>query len=329
MPGVNDPGMTLLFGRELLGLGDPAIDAAGQTDLFADIVRGLLVELGDLLIVEDAEIVELLLDRARNAGQLLEVVGDAARTGELLEAETFGCWRGRDLLGDDRLLLRADVDAEIALRARDAVDGGLRDQLAVERDGAAGVVIAGHGVSDALRIAVGVDDGRHRNAEALGLLDRDVFLVGVDHEQQVGHAAHVANAAERAVELVALALHREALLLGVTGGFTRIEHLVELAQARDRARNRLPVGQRAAEPARVDVVLRRTLRGVGNRVLRLALCADEEDAAAFGNGVAHGLERAMQHRHGLGQVDDVDVIAGAADVLTPLRVSAGGLIAEV
>ena len=48
---------------------------------------GLLVELGDLRIVEDAEIVELLLDRRRNAGQLLEIVGDAARPGQLLEAE--------------------------------------------------------------------------------------------------------------------------------------------------------------------------------------------------------------------------------------------------
>src|SRR5882672_1123555 len=64
-------------------------------------------------------------------------------------------------------------------------------------------------------------------------------------------------------------------------------------------------------------------------VLRLALGADEQDAAAFGGGVADSLERTMQHRHGLGEVDDVNVVAGAEDVLTHLRVPTVGLVAEV
>ena len=37
----------------------------------------------------------------------------------------------------------ADVDAGLALGAADAVDGGPGDQVAVERDRAAGVVVAG------------------------------------------------------------------------------------------------------------------------------------------------------------------------------------------
>ena len=41
-------------------------------------------ELGDLRVVEDAEVVELLLDRRRHAGKLLEIVGNAARTGQRL-----------------------------------------------------------------------------------------------------------------------------------------------------------------------------------------------------------------------------------------------------
>ena len=61
----------------------------------------------------------------------------------------------------------------------------------------------------------------------------------------------------------------------------------------------------------------------------LPLGADEQDAAALGDGVADGLERAMQHRHGLGQIDDVDVVAGAEDVLAHPRVPAVGLMAEV
>ena len=88
-------------------------------------------------------------------------------------------------------------------------------------------------------------------------LMRDVFLVGVDHEQQVGQAAHLLDAAERAVELFLLARERQALLLGVAGRASPVlEHLLELAQPLDRGRDRLPVGQRAAEPARIDVILR-------------------------------------------------------------------------
>src|SRR5437870_2797671 len=83
------------------------------------------------------------------------------------------------------------------------------------------------------------------------------------------HAAHVLDAAERAVELVALALPRQTLLLGVALGLARGEHLLELAQALDRFGDGLPVGERAAEPARVHVILRRALGSVGDRILRL------------------------------------------------------------
>src|SRR5689334_7995260 len=288
-----------LFGRQFLGLYDPAIDAAGQSDLFADVVRGLRIELGDLREVEDAEVVELLLDRRRHAGQLLEIVCNTARARQLLEAEIAGRGRGRNLFLHDRLFGSAGIDAHFTLRGRNSVDRRLGNEVAVERDGAAGVVVARHDVSDARRIAVGIDDGSDRNVETLGFLDRNVFLVGVDHEQKVWYATHVLDAAERAIELVALALHREALFLGVAAGLARTENFIELAQPRNRAGNRFPVGQRAAEPARIDVVLRRTLGRVRNRILRLALGADEQDAAAFGDGVAHRLQRAMEHRHSL------------------------------
>src|SRR5262249_34035418 len=69
--------------------------------------------------------------------------------------------------------------------------------------------------------------------------------------------------------------------------------------------------------------------GIGHRILRWALCADEEDAAAFGNGVAHCLQGAMQHRHRLGEVDDMNVVAGPEDELAHLRVPAVGLVAEM
>ena len=47
------------------------------------------------------------------------------------------------------------------------------------------------------------------------------------------------------------------------------------------------------KPARIHEVLRRTLGGFGDAVLRLPLGADEQDTAALGDGIADRLERAM------------------------------------
>src|SRR6266480_3228152 len=104
---------------------------------------------------------------------------------------------------------------ELALGTRNSVDGRLRREIAVEADGAAGIVVSGHHVADAVGVTVGIDHGGDRQTEPPRLLDRDVLFVGVNHEQQVGKAAHVLDPAERTIELIALALQREALLLGV------------------------------------------------------------------------------------------------------------------
>ncbi len=162
----------------------------------------------------------------------------------------------------------------------------------------------------------------------LGFVDRDLFLVGVDDEHQVGGAAHIADTAESLVELFALALEVQAFLLGEALSFAA-EDLIELAQALDRVGDRLPVRHHAAEPARVDVVLGRTLGAVGDDLGRLALGADEENAAAASNGVADDLKGARQHRNGLCQVDDVNVITIAEDIRLHLRVPAVRLVAEV
>src|SRR3954449_3574065 len=111
------PEVTLFrFRGQRLGLGDPAIGAGRKSDFFADLVRGVVVEFGELPVVEDAEIVELLLDRPRHAGELLEVVGSATRTGQTLEAD--GLRSRRDFL-THRLGRSADIDAVVTLGARD------------------------------------------------------------------------------------------------------------------------------------------------------------------------------------------------------------------
>src|SRR5262249_490626 len=43
------------FRGQCLGLGDPGVGAARKSDLFADLVRGVVIELGELPVMEDAE----------------------------------------------------------------------------------------------------------------------------------------------------------------------------------------------------------------------------------------------------------------------------------
>src|SRR5829696_4579614 len=105
----------LSLSAEFFRLRDPALDAAGQSNLFADLVRRLWAKRGDLPVMEDSKIVvELLLDCGRHVCELLEIVSDAARPGQHLIAGTFR--RRRQLLGD-RFGGGADVDTVFALCA--------------------------------------------------------------------------------------------------------------------------------------------------------------------------------------------------------------------
>src|SRR5690606_881698 len=139
-----------------------------------------------------------------------------------------------------------------ALSTTETVDRGACDEIAVKRDRATGIIVAGDREIDAIGIAVRVHDRDDRDLELLRFLDRDVLLVRVDNEQEIRQTAHVTDAAEALIELVALAREVEQLLLGASLRITA-EYVVELAQTSDRLRDRLPVGQRAAQPAVIDV----------------------------------------------------------------------------
>ncbi len=173
-----------------------------------------------------------------------------------------------------------------------------------------------------------IEDRDHRDVQRVRLRDRDRLLVRVDDEQDVGQPAHLLDAAERALELVAVARQLQQFALGqaaLLGG----DALVELPQPADRLGDRLEVGQHAAEPAVVDVILAAALGCLGDRLLRLALGADEQHAAARRNDVADRLQALVHHRHGLLEVDDVDPVARAKDVGRHFRVPAARVVAEM
>jgi hypothetical protein len=62
---------------------------------------------------------------------------------------------------------------------------------------------------------------------------------------------------------------------------------------------------------------------------RLLLGADDEDLTAACHRVAHEVNRVVESRDGLLQVDDVDSVPLGEDELAHLRVPAAGLVAEM
>src|SRR5690606_26535038 len=127
--------------------------------------------------------------------------------------------------------------ATVGLRTR-AGDQTLGDRVGhdpgEQADGADRVVVARDRVVDDVGIAVGVQDADDRDAQLARLLDGEVLLVGVDDPDRVRRPGHVADTAERLVELVALAAHLQQLLLGAAAARHVVEvDLVELLEAVD------------------------------------------------------------------------------------------------
>lgn len=123
------------------------------------------------------------------------------------------------------------------------------------------------------------------------------LLVSMTNIRSEGRA-HVLDAAERLVQLLAFAVEVQAFLLGPGPGPHPPEaRPAKLAQALDRIGD-LVFQLVSMPPSRQgDVVLGRTLGSIGDDVESLALGADEQDAAATGNGVGNLLQRLVQQRN--------------------------------
>src|SRR5690606_6879663 len=178
-------------------------------------------------------------------------------------------------------------------------------------------------------VGVGVEDADHRDAELGGLVDREVLALGVDDPDRARGLGEVADAAERLVQLVELALLDEELLLGEALRRVVEVDLLELLHAREALGDRLEVGEQSTEPALVDVGLAHAGRLLGDGLLRLLLGADEEDGAAVGDRLLDELVGAVDVGERLLQVDDVDAAALGEDEALDLRVPATGLVSEV
>ena len=210
----------------------------------------------------------------------------------------------------------------------DTVEYGVCGQVAVKRDSTGSVVVAGDRIGNPVRVGVRIDHRDNRYFELLGLSDRNVFLVRIDDDQNVRQSAHVLDATQSAIELVAFAGEVEQLLLGQAQALLG-QLFFKLVQALDRIGDGLPVRQHAAQPAVIDVMLAAALGGVLHDIAGLPLGADEQDAPAAGHHPAHRRQRLVQQGNGLFQVDDVHAVAHAEDVGRHLRIPAPGGVSEV
>src|SRR5207237_7636815 len=104
---------------------------------------------------------------------------------------------------------------------------------------------------------------------------------------------------------------------------------LEVGQAPEAALDGREIGEEAAEPPLIDVVHPTARRLCRDHVLSLPLGPDEEDRPALGCEVRHELLGIPEQLDRLVQVENVDAVPFAKDVLLHLRVPPFRLVAEV
>ena len=156
-----------------------------------------------------------------------------------------------------------------------------------------------------------------------------MLLLRVDDEQRAGKAAHILDTAEVFLEFVALGNKFSHFLLGENVKLVHLLHLVELVKTLDSGTNRREVGQRAAQPARLDVEHAALLGFLLNSLLSLLLGAHEKNVlSALGNAL-HESVSFVDKTDGLFKVNDVNVVSGSIDILLHFRVPLASGVTEV
>ena len=187
-----------------------------------------------------------------------------------------------------------------------AGDHGIYQILEDEADRADRVVVARDRELDEGRVGVGIDEGDDRDVQAAGFGHGDGFAGGVDDDHSVRLLVHVAHTAEVAEELFALAAEGGEFLFRHGLEFRLLLDVFEILEALDRLADGEAVGEHAAQPAMVDVVLAGRFCGFADGILGLALAADEEDFLALADEVGEEIGGFIELLDGFFQVDDVD-----------------------
>jgi hypothetical protein len=190
-------------------------------------------------------------------------------------------------------------------------DHGIDQVLEDDADGTDGVVISRNRELDERRIRVGINEGDDWNVQATSFSDGDGLASGVDDDDSIWLLVHVAHTAKVTQEFFALTAEGCEFLLGHGLELRLFLDVFEVFETLYGLTNGETVGEHAAEPAVVDVVLASGFSSFADGVLRLALAADEEDFFPFSDEVSKEVGSLVELLDGFLEIDDVD----AASVL--------------
>ena len=154
-------------------------------------------------------------------------------------------------------------------------------------------------------------------------------MVNVDHEQSVRQTAHILDTTQAAVQFFQITATHQRFFLGQLGKGAVLGLGFQVTQALDRSTDGLVVGQHAAEPAVIDIRRAATSSFFGNDLASGTLGAYEQDLVLAGSQLLNEGQSLVEHRQGLFQVDDVNLVARAENEFAHFRVPVTGLVAEV
>ena len=154
-------------------------------------------------------------------------------------------------------------------------------------------------------------------------------MTDVDYKQDVWQAIHVLDTTKSALEFVQLTLTSQSFFFAESIQTALIDHLLKVFQAANRIANSPEVSQHTSQPTTVDVRHTTALRFTLNDVLRGALGAYEKDGAAIRSHASQEVDRFVEQRQGLLQVDDMNFVALPEDVGSHARVPVASLMTEV
>ena len=155
------------------------------------------------------------------------------------------------------------------------------------------------------------------------------MIANVNDEQSVREGGHVLDAADGTVQGFDFTVEVESFLLRHLPKAAFSDGVFHFLEVLERVLHRLEVGEGAAEPTAIDVAHAGALGFSSDDLATAALRVDEQDLAALGSEVVRELLGFSELRNRLLEVDDMDVVAGAENVLSHLRVPETGLMAEV
>ena len=201
--------------------------------------------------------------------------------------------------------------------------------LDVQIDGADRVIVTRDDIFNTLERVVGIDDTNDRDTQLAGFLDGDFFITDIDHEHGVGDAAHVLDTAQAALQFFPLTGQHQRFLLADAIIGSVLRHGLEFFEPFDGLPDSLVISEHAAQPAVIDEGHAAAHSVFHDGCLGRSLGTNKQHGATIGHHAADIVHRIREQRHGLFEVDDVDLATLAKDEGGHLRIPVTGLVAKV